>query len=283
MPLATFTTEMHLRNLSPVTVKDRTELLHRLRNALGHRLVDATPDELRAFQSRFAGLAPASVDIYTRHMQAFYRWAYKRGLVDPDPAADLPRPKLTRGRPHPTSLDDLRIIFACTRGPLRLAYALATLAGLRRGEICAAQRHDLDIDTATLLVHGKGSRERIVPVLAPLMDELLAYGLPRAGFLVRRGDGLGYPPEAMSIDSLRHLKGLGVDTTLHSMRHTFATAAAALTHDPLFVRDLLGHGSVATTEIYMGTTMQGAHERLAGFLDLAADVIGGQRGLRAVR
>jgi site-specific recombinase XerD len=48
------------------------------------------------------------------------------------------------------------------------------------------------------------------------------------------------------------------------MRAAFATQAAMLTHDPLFVRDLLGHASVKTTEIYMQSSLAGAHDRLMG-------------------
>ena len=280
--LAAFTRDMQLRNLSPVTIRDRLEVLHRLAATLDGPLCDATTDDLRAFQARFAGLAPASIDIYTRHVQAFYRWATERGLIGADPAKHLPRPRLTKGRPHPTSLDDLRTIFACTRGPLRLAYALGVFAGLRRGEMCALQRPDLDLDNLTMLVHGKGRKERLAPILPPLLDELHTYGLPRHGYVLRKS-GLPYDPERLSLDSLYHLRGIGVETTLHSTRHFFATYAARLTRDPLFVRDLLGHESVASSEIYMDTTMDRAHERLAGFADIADAVIRGRTGLRAVR
>lgn len=61
------------------------------------------------------------------------------------------------------------------------------------------------------------------------------------------------------------------------VRHYFATYAARITKDPLFVRDLLGHASVATTEIYMASDMEGAHARLAGLTAQAERVLGGRQ------
>ena len=69
----------------------------------------------------------------------------------------------------------------------------------------------------------------------------------------------------------------GVDTTLHSLRHSFATWAARTTRDPLLVRDLLGHSSVATTEIYMASAATEAQSRLTELSALAGDVLGSAR------
>lgn len=274
-----YVTEMKIAKLSPVTIADRIEVLERLRRYLdgqhGVGLLDAAPEQLRGFQATFAHLAPASVNIYTRHVRAFYQWATDRGRVAANPAASLVVPRIPRTRPHPTRLEDLRIVLRCTpRGALRLVYVLAAFAGLRRGEICRLQRPDLDLDStlATALIHGKGGHERTVPLLRPVVDELYGYGLPRAGYVVLRG-GRPYDPEMLSVDSHRHLASLGVETTLHSMRATFATCVARATRDPLFARDLLGHQSVATTEVYMESSTADAHLRLAPLTTLAAELL----------
>lgn len=276
--LTAYRTDMQTANYSPRTVNDRIDLLTRLEAWLGLPLIEATAVQLAAWQRQFRHLQPATVDIYTRHTQAFYRWAAKRGLIERDPAVDLIRPKLHRGLPHPTSLDDLRLIFAVTTGPLRLPYLLATFAGLRCMEICALDRSDLDLDREPwMLIHGKGGRVRRLPVLPPILEALPA----RSGRVARTWTGLPWTPKRLSVESHRHLHGLGLSTTLHSMRHTFLTHAARMTRDPLFVRDLAGHVSVATTEIYMQSSLEGAHDRLAAFTRLADDVTGTRR-LRAV-
>jgi integrase/recombinase XerC len=283
--------ELHMRTakLRPDTITKRLEVVRRLAAFLEAQksetslspvggappvlpeqicspLLSAAPDDLAAFQATFAHLAPASVDIYTRHVRAFYRWAVDFGHVAVDPCSRLVDVKVRRGLPHPTSADDLRVIFACTRRPLRTAYVLAAFAGLRCGEVCRLRWEDLTLAGATprAFVRGKGGRERIVPLLPPVVDELQQVGLALRGPVVVTGAGRPYnPPNRLSIASSKHLTELGVATTLHSLRHYFGTATYRATRDVLLTRDLLGHESVATTEIYMQTSMDGAHERLA--------------------
>jgi integrase len=274
--LAAFETDLRLAGLSPVTIKDRLDIVRRLAAFLAPVALLAANDwQLIDFQREFAHLAPASVDIYVRHVQAFYRWAVSRGLLPADPSTVLIRPKLRRGRPHPTALLDLQRIFACTQGPLRMAYALAAFAGARRGEICRLQRTDLDLtsECATARLDGKGGKERTVPLIAPLVRELLDFGVPRTGYIVTTKNGRPYPPRQLSTDSHWHLQSIGVHTTLHSLRHAFATTAYQTSHDLLLVKELLGHESVATTEIYAEPDMSAAHVKLKGVADQAGRLL----------
>lgn len=275
-----FILHMQIAKRSPVTVKARVECVERLRRHLAPdvELLAASTDDLIGFQATYAHLAPASVDIYTRHIQAFYRWATVRGYIDVDPSVALALPVIRKGRPHPTAPEDLKIIFACTLGGLRKAYALATFAGLRCGEIARLENSAIDYHTNTALIVGKGGKERIVPLLPAVIAEIR--GDTRRGRVVTLRNGGPYTPNRLSVDSHKHLREIGVETTLHSMRHTFATNAARLTRDPLLVRDLLGHGSVQTTEIYMDSDMTDAHRRLAGVGEDAAKML--NRRLRAV-
>lgn len=277
-----FLADMRIAKYSETTIHDRMEVLRRLRAHIDKPLVDATAEDLRDFQKSFSHLAPASVNVYTRHVRAFYRWAYGRGLIPEDPSASLTVPRVAKGRPHPTTEDDLRTIFACTTGWLRMAYVLAAFAGLRRAEICRLERHDLDLsETPTAFIHGKGRKTRIVPLIPPVVAELLSYGLPPRGWVLTK-DGQPLDPERLSIDSHYHLAGLGIQTTLHSLRHSFATQALRATRDPMFVRDLLGHESVATMEIYAESSMTGAHERLAPMSRLAPRLLSGEHRLYIV-
>lgn len=281
---ADFTRDMRLRGLSPVTITDRLEMVGRLGRWLEPTpLLDATSYDLARWQRQFAGLAPASVDIYVRHVQAFYRWAHERRLIAEDPALELIRPKLHRGRPHPTPAAQLRMIFACTSGPLRVAYALAAFAGARCGEIARLDAADLDLTPcrATALLTGKGGKDRVVPLLAPVVAELLTYGLPRSGAILRHHGVLPYTPDNLSHASHRHLQRLRVGTTLHSMRHAFATDTFRSTRDLLLVAELLGHASVATTQIYAAPDMDDLHARLAAVAATAAGMLT-PRKLRAV-
>jgi integrase len=267
-----FHLHMQTAKLSPDTIKKRLEVLRRLTTFLDGKLIAATSDDLAAFQATFAHLAPASIDIYSRHVASFYRWALAYGHIDKDPTGRMVDVRLRKGLPHPTSADDLRIIFACTRRPLRTAYALAAFAGLRAGEITRLRWEDIDLRRGTAFVRGKGQRDRIVPLLAPVVDELQRVGIAPRGPVVVLPSGRPFTPNRLSMESCKHLTQLpGVSTTLHGLRHSFGSLAYRYTKDPLLVRDLLGHQSVQTTEIYMSSTVDGAGERLAG---LAGDAAG---------
>lgn len=267
-----FVTQMRIAKRSEVTIAKRLELLRRLGKFLGDTpILDASTEQLFAFQATYAHLAPASVNVYTRHVRALYSWAHARGMIDRDPSAQLVVPHVRKGQPHPTRPEDLRVILTCTTGPLRTAYVLAAFAGLRCGEITRIEGQDVDLDgpAPSALVHAKGGKERTVPLLAPVVHELR--GLPRRGWMLTLPSGRPYTPNRLSVESHKQLHELGLETTLHSMRGFFATEAARITRDPLLVRDLLGHESVATTEIYMQTSLTDAHGRLA---QLAADAAG---------
>jgi integrase len=272
-----FVTHMRILKRSEVTIAKRVELIERLRCFLGDTgLMAASTEQLREFQATYAHLAPASVDIYTRHLKAFYVWAAERGHIETDPAAALGTPRLSHGSPHPTRPEDLAMIFACTTGTLRTAYVLAAFAGLRCGEICRLRGEDIDRNPpATAFIHGKGGKDRTIPLLPPVLDELR--GAPRRGWIITH-EGKPYRPNELSIASSKHLlHKLGAETTLHSMRHFFGTEAVRLSHDILLVRDILGHASVDTTQIYT-KSLGDAHVQLAG---LGAGLLRPQR-LRAV-
>lgn len=265
-----FITHMRIMKLSDVTIRKRVEILGRLADHLGDvPLLSATTEMLTDWQAAHAHLQPVSLHSYTRHVTAFYRWARRAGYLEVDPAVDLELPRLPKSVPHPTTLDDLRVILACATGRLRTAYILAAFAGLRCGEVCRLRSTDIGYDPMPIaLIRGKGGKERRVPLLPPVVDEV-GY---RRGWIIDR-DGRQVEPARLSNESTLFLQRLGVPTTLHSMRATFATLAVRITHDPLFVRDLLGHASVKTTEIYMEYDMDGAHDKLADLASMATGLL----------
>jgi integrase len=270
--------EMHMRRarLSPATIGARMELVLRLAKwLLPVSLLAATPEDLERFQDAFVHLSRASHDIYTRHVQAFYRWATLYGHVTSDPSFRMIKIDVKRGLPHPISPADLRMLLACGRDGLRMAYVLAAFAGLRAGEIARLRGEDMQMDAAqpVALIHGKGEKERMVPLLPPVIAELRAAGFPRSGYVATRRNGKPYTPERLSTDSSQFMCVLGIDSTLHSCRHFFASEIVKLTKDILLVRDLLGHSSVATTQIYTLSTIDGAEDRLSEFSSGAVDLI----------
>jgi len=262
--------------LRPATIKKRLEILRRFAFYLGDtRLLEATIDDLRTFQVTYANLSPASTNIYTRHLRAFYFWAFEMDLIPSDTGARLRVPRVPRAVPHPTRTSDLRVALKCAPGHLQLPYRLAAFAGLRCGEITRLRYEHLDLDTATPVasIDGKGGKQRTVPLLEPIARDL--YGHSR-GWVALRADGRSWTPDSIAIESHRFLHSIGLDTTMHSMRAFFATMAARFTKDPLLVRDLLGHQSVTTTETYLEADISETHVRLSTLSDAFRDLLGDQ-------
>lgn len=159
-----------------------------------------------------------------------------------------------------------------TEGTTHLCLALMAATGLRVSELCALRVCDVRTDTGEISVYGKGARERIVivanlrvrRVLAALIRSLPA--LDRASaplFCNRRGRQMTPQCLRLRLHSLARRERLG-RVTPHMLRHTAATLLLEGGVDIRFVQRLLGHASIATTQIYThvsDTALRNALER----------------------
>lgn len=185
-------------------------------------------------------------------LTTFYAWALDVALVDVDPARRLPRVRVPRRAPRPA--DDDVILAALAVAPVRTLLMLRLMAelGLRRAETAAV--HTRDVELTGLRIAGKGGVERVVPLPADLRSVLRS--LP-AGWV--------FPSTAGGHLSAGHV-GRCVSAVLpagvvpHQLRHSAATAWRRLGLSLDVIRDLLGHASVRTTEIYVLTEPDGARE-----------------------
>ncbi|SHG08518.1 integrase/recombinase XerC [Jatrophihabitans endophyticus] len=271
-----FERHMLTNKLSPVTISDRSEFLRRLSVWLAPTLLlGASPEQLERFQQSYSHLARASVDVYTRHVRAFYAWAVSTERVLRDPTSRMVRVRPRQGLPHPIDEGDLRTLLACATGGLRLAYVLAAFAGLRCGEVTRLTGQDLNLTAPqpTALIHGKGGYERIVPLLPPVVAELVPASRRRLGPIVLKRDGTPFTASQLSIQSSKFMTSIGIESTMHSLRHYFATEVVRMTRDVLLVQQLLGHASLQTTQIYMRASLNDAHERMAGLAATAGGLL----------
>jgi len=131
--------------------------------------------------------------------------------------------------------------------------------GLRVGELCKLRAGDLSPDCSALRVHGKGARDRIAYITdAGLQRELKLLAEDRrkandaySALFVNR-HGLPIKPQSVRLKLRRHARNVGIiqRVTPHMLRHTAATLLIETGVDIRFVQKLLGHSSIATTEIY---------------------------------
>ena len=274
--------ERHLADSTTLAYRgDLTQLATFLQRS-GSSLRAASLPELRRFLAQLTtlGYARASIARRVGSIHTFYRWATAAGKVRTDPAALLGRPKVASRLPvvlrkteaatlveapaEPGELDDLegveRALALRDRAILELMYG----SGLRVSEVAGLTLERLDLDRGRVLVLGKGSKERDLPISDPSASALaawleqgrpkLAHGVLDALFLNRRGSALG-------VRDIRRLVGRYGDATLtgrrvtpHTLRHSFATHLLEGGADIRVVQELLGHASVATTQRYTHVT-----------------------------
>lgn len=200
-----------------------------------------------------AGLSVASRACYLKHVTQFLSWAHRRALIPVDPGANLLAPKVPLGIPHPISEKDLEVLLTCAPQPLRAWLVLAAYMGLRSGEIAQLRRQDvLDArQPPLLLVHkGKGGKSRLLPLPVVVTAELQPHLRGCTGALWTTPKGHEVTGKHVSRLVCDLMRRLGLPWTLHSLRHRYATRLYQQTRDLLMVQAMLGHSSVATTQIY---------------------------------
>jgi tyrosine recombinase XerD len=216
-------------------------------------------EDERPYSARSVARALSSV-------RSFHRFLLREGAVLRDPAADVIQPKLPRSLPHPLSVDEIaRLLEAPDVGDsagLRDRAILEVLygAGLRISELVGLDVDDVDLEEGFVRVLGKGGKEREVPLGGFGREAVSAY-LTRvrptfasaatrgALFLNQRGGRLSRQSCARLLAA--HARAAQIErVTLHTLRHSFATHLLEGGADIRVVQELLGHASVATTQIY---------------------------------
>lgn len=253
-------TDMHqgylaLRNMRPSTIYQRGRVLARLdRHLAPVGLLEADTEAVqRALLVR--QLAPSTRAGELTHLASFYEWAMTAGLTTVDPTRTIPRPRLPRRLPRP--MPDHHMVRAVTEAPnlrIRTIMMLAAYAGLRASEIAQARAEHLLLhqDPMLLVVEeskgGSPSTAVVPPVLAELLEQL-----PPRGYLVTRRDGGPGPNAGYTISHIAnaYLHSIGIDHTLHTLRHWFGTwLYRASDHDLRATQEGMRHRSSASTVLY---------------------------------
>jgi integrase/recombinase XerD len=214
-----------------------------------------------------AAYASTSVVRTLSAVRSFHRFLVREGVVDRDPTSDVRRPRLPRSLPKPIPLDDLeRLLDAPDRATptgLRDRAILEVLygAGLRVSELTGLDVDDVELEAGAVRVLGKGGKEREVPLGRHAREAVEAYlsrGRPSlaaarsrgALFLNTRGGRITRQSCARLLEAHARAAGLERHVTLHGLRHSFATHLLEGGADVRVVQELLGHASVATTQVY---------------------------------
>jgi integrase/recombinase XerD len=210
-------------------------------------------------------------------VRSFHRFLLREAIVDRDPSVDVVRPRLPRSLPHPLGVEDVRRLIEApdpsTPAGLRDRAILEMLygAGLRVSELTSLDVDDVDLDEGFVRVLGKGGKEREVPIGQHARAAVEAYlararpGLagPRsrgALFLNARGGRLTRQSCARLLAATAEAAAVERRVSPHDLRHSFATHLLEGGADVRVVQELLGHASVATTQIYTLVTKEHLRE-----------------------
>jgi integrase/recombinase XerC len=247
----------------------RTDLLQlqRWMQAAGVPLEAADTAVLRRYAAYLGTLryAPATASRKLSAMRGAYAWLFARDLVPRDPAAVVPGPKQRRTLPatfKPSELDQLLDppVGDDPRG-LRDRALLELLygSGLRASEACTMRVRDVDRGRRQIRVTGKGDKQRMVPLggaAEQALDRYLARGRPALDrgladrlFLSVRGRPLQPSDVRRTLERSLDRQGLAARSP-HALRHSFATHLLEGGADLLSIQEMLGHASVATTQVY---------------------------------
>ena len=267
------------RNASPQTVQTYEESLRELESyiafredglSLGTVDTDLIRDWMESLMDR--GNNASTINKKLSALRSFFRFALKRGLVEKDPAHALaglkkskPLPQFLREGEMDRLLDGMEWGEDYKDVRARTLLLLLYETGLRRSELAGLNDGDIDFGVCQLKVTGKRNKQRIVPFGAELAEALKGYMDMRNEQLRLDGDALflndkGHRMTGQQVYAIvrKHLTGA---TSLkkrspHVLRHTFATAMLNNGAGLESIKNLLGHESVSTTEIYAHTTFE---------------------------
>ena len=241
-----WTDTLRAAGLSAQTIKSRRyKMVH-----LATLLMPSGPEDVTTEQivQAFARQQwkPETRKAYRNTISSFFRWLHKSGRRSDDPSLDVPRVKKPHAHPRPCPDRYIAAAMKMATTSERLMIRLGAECGLRRGEIARVHSDDVVADSAgrSLIVRGKGDKQRIVP----LPDDLAGIIMDARGYLFPGRFG-GHVEESYIGDHISRLLPDGY--AAHTLRHRFATTAYAATHDLFVVAELLGHESVETTEHYV--------------------------------
>jgi integrase/recombinase XerC len=216
--------------------------------------------EIRIFLRQF-GASPVTRARKLCAVRAFTRWLVRSGSLEEDPTLEISAPAKPKRLPKDLSVEQAAELVSCTHGstPFRDQAILELLygAGLRASEVVGINLEDLDLRSGEVRVRGKGMKDRIALFGEPCANAIRAWlRLERpttpspALFVNRRGGRLTTRTVQNIVARRRRLLALGEPITPHSLRHSFATHLLNGGADLKTVQQLLGHESLATTQVY---------------------------------
>ena len=223
------------------------------------------------------GLQARSIERHLTTLRSLYKYLVKNEIVKSDITLNIDNMKLGRHLPDVLSVDEVDNLLNIeikspydvrTKAMLEIMYS----SGLRVSELVNLELSDIDIYNDTILVNGKGSKERIVPIGDLAKKYLHDYlevrnnlikrknGNPEKLFLNNHGKPITRNGFNFLLNNILKEKGIKKNVTPHTLRHSFATHMLDNGADLRTIQELLGHSDIVTTRIYTHISKKQVHD-----------------------
>jgi len=248
-------------------------------NKNGKEVSDLTRADLRKWIASLSreGLAPASIARAVSATRGFFKFLMLDGHIKSHPAEDLDTPQRFAYLPKFLTEDEISRLLAAPdisteegirdRAVLEIMYA----TGLRVSELVNLKHADVDLMTGLVKCHGKGNKERRVPIGKSAIHWLQQYSAVKAGYGKQSSPnvflhrGRPFTRQLAWFMIKRHAENVGIkNVSPHTLRHSFATHLLQHGADSRSVQALLGHSDISTTQIYTHITdmhLRSAYDR----------------------
>jgi len=229
-------------------------------------------------------LSQAAIRLRFSALNSFYKFLMRRGLVESSPVKDVTLPKPAKRLPQFLTIDQMNALLdapmrelSVKDGTKRKVSQVPSLrdrailetiysCGLRIGEICRMLAGEIEPGDLVVNVHGKGKKERQVPIGRPAVEAIRLYwerlGKPPAldepVFFASEKKRNAIYPRLVQLRLKKYLTVCGLDPTLtpHKLRHSYATHMLDAGADLRSVQEMLGHANLTTTQVYTHVTTE---------------------------
>lgn len=222
-------------------------------------------------------LSERSIERHLTTIRGLFKYLVKMEIIPYDITKNIDNLKISKRLPNVLTVDEVDNLLNInldsafnyrTKAMLELMYG----SGLRVSELVNLSINDIDLYNDTILIHGKGSKERIVPIgefgKKYLNEYLLVRssllknknGNPNALFLNNHGKPITRNGFNFLLNNLLKIKGIEKQVTPHTLRHSFATHMLDNGADLRTIQELLGHSDIVTTRIYTHVSTKQIHD-----------------------
>jgi integrase/recombinase XerD len=253
--------DMERRSLSRNTISKRVRSLRLFESEVGF---DTERESIEAWlDSR--NLSPKSRAVWLSHLNCFWGFCLEHDHLSTNPVSKIRPPKLRRKLPRPMPDSDLQKALRYATPLLRAWLLLGALEGLRCQEIAGLRRDDVLVSEGLLrVVEAKGGDEGMLPLHPDVLEALETLGMPDRGPLFLDRFGRQISPGRVSHLLGDHLRGLGISSTPHSLRHFFGSEVMRATHDIRTTQELMRHKDISSTAIYTAFDQEAGRQAVAG-------------------